>query len=77
MATHAHTPGAQSRATIIPFPDTLLAQARRELNHCHNQRMFDRWLERAKRYQRLPHDERVVIGRHAVERHRIVHAEGS
>ena len=76
MATAPVTTGAPTRASIIPYPDTLVRQARRELNRCHSQSMLDRWLPRAMKYRRLSEDERIVIGRHAVARQFAIATEG-
>lgn len=64
------------RLGLIPFPDTMVAQARRELNHCRTQRAFDRWTERATRYRQLACADRTAISRHAVARLAAIRTEG-
>ena len=68
MATAPVITGAPTRAPVILlFPETPIMQARRELRACRNERMFERWIARAKQYRGLCQDDRVTIGKMAVQ----------
>jgi hypothetical protein len=69
MASQPVTTGAPTRApVIINFPETPISRARLELRLCRTPAALDRWIDRSRKYRDLSKEDRITIGRMAIER---------